>query len=116
MPITCAVPVFPATAYSAPENAWAAVQNNALGTLRLTEAISNYPVSQLVFISTDKAVNPTNVMGATKRMAEIVLQGLQQRSLGTRFSLVRFRFTFFRPNSRLATSPVLRSATSQSLA
>ncbi len=62
------------------ENAWAAVQNNALGTLRLTEAISNYPVSQLVFISTDKAVNPTSVMGASKRLAEMILQHWEHRS------------------------------------
>lgn len=71
------------------ENAWAAVQNNALGTLRLTEAISNYPVSRLVFISTDKAVNPTSVMGASKRLAEMILQHWERRS-NVPTTIVRF--------------------------
>jgi FlaA1/EpsC-like NDP-sugar epimerase len=62
------------------ENAWAAVQNNTLGTWRLAETISRYPVAKLVFISTDKAVNPTSVMGASKRLAELVLQHWERRS------------------------------------
>jgi FlaA1/EpsC-like NDP-sugar epimerase len=47
-------------------------------------------VERFVLISTDKAVRPTNVMGASKRMAELVLQGLAQRQSGTVFSMVRF--------------------------
>ena len=62
------------------ENAWAAVQNNALGTYRIAEAVSRYPVQKLVFISTDKAVNPTSVMGASKRLAEMLLQHWARRS------------------------------------
>ena len=71
------------------ENAWAAVQNNALGTLRLAEAISRFPVSKLVFISTDKAVNPTSVMGASKRLAEMILQHWERRS-NVPTTIVRF--------------------------
>ncbi|MEZ5741565.1 MAG: nucleoside-diphosphate sugar epimerase/dehydratase [Burkholderiaceae bacterium] len=71
-------------------NAWQAVQNNALGTVRLTEAISRFPVEKLVFISTDKAVNPTSVMGATKRLAEIHLQLWALSHPGTETVIVRF--------------------------
>ena len=71
------------------ENAWQAVQNNALGSRCLAEISQRYGVEKVVLISTDKAVNPTNVMGATKRLAERVLCGLQQRN-GTRFVTVRF--------------------------
>lgn len=71
------------------ENAWEAVRNNALGTLCMAEAARRHGTAEFVFISTDKAVNPTNVMGATKRIAEMVCQGLQQPS-GTRFVMVRF--------------------------
>lgn len=56
------------------DNAWAAVENNVLGTYRLAEAIARHPIDKLIFISTDKAVNPTSVMGASKRLAEMVLQ------------------------------------------
>jgi len=66
------------------------MHNNVFATWYTAEAALECRVEAFVLISTDKAVNPTNVMGATKRMAEIVLQGLQQRSLGTRFSMVRF--------------------------
>jgi len=71
------------------ENAWEAVRNNVLGTLRTAEAAQRHGVAEFVFISTDKAVNPTNVMGASKRLAEMVCQGLQQPG-GTRFVMVRF--------------------------
>lgn len=71
-------------------NAWQAVQNNVLGTLRVTEAIARFPVDKFVFVSTDKAVNPTNVMGATKRLAEIMLQHWAQRNPSTEVVIVRF--------------------------
>lgn len=71
------------------ENAWQAVRNNVLGSKCLAETAQRYKVEKMVLISTDKAVNPTNVMGATKRLAERVLCGLQ-RPDGTRFVTVRF--------------------------
>jgi FlaA1/EpsC-like NDP-sugar epimerase len=70
-------------------NAWEAVQNNVLGTLVVARAAIDNGVKRFVFISTDKAVNPTNVMGATKRLAEMVCQSLQATS-ATRFEMVRF--------------------------
>jgi FlaA1/EpsC-like NDP-sugar epimerase len=71
------------------ENAWQAVLNNVLGTRIVAEASIVYGVGKFVLISTDKAVNPTNVMGASKRLAELVCQSLQ-RADGTRFVIVRF--------------------------
>jgi FlaA1/EpsC-like NDP-sugar epimerase len=71
------------------ENAWEAVRNNVYGTYVLaTEAIA-LGVDRFVLISTDKAVNPVNVMGASKRLAEMVCQALQNRG-ATRFIMVRF--------------------------
>lgn len=71
------------------ENAWEAVQNNVLGTYTIARAAISHNVEKFILISTDKAVNPTNVMGASKRMAEMVCQGLQPRG-STRFVMVRF--------------------------
>jgi FlaA1/EpsC-like NDP-sugar epimerase len=71
------------------ENAWQAVQNNVAGTLVIARAAAAGGVEKLVFVSTDKAVKPTSVMGASKRLAEMVCQALQ-RADGTRFVMVRF--------------------------
>jgi FlaA1/EpsC-like NDP-sugar epimerase len=66
------------------------VRNNVFGTWYAAEAAIKAKVETFVLISTDKAVRPTNVMGASKRMAELVLQGLAKRQADTRFSMVRF--------------------------
>lgn len=71
-------------------NAWQAVRNNVLGTLRVAQAAKASGVERFVLISTDKAVNPTNVMGASKRLAELVCQSLQYEGGGTQFETVRF--------------------------
>jgi FlaA1/EpsC-like NDP-sugar epimerase len=71
------------------ENAWEALRNNVVGTQVVAAAAQAYGVDRFVLVSTDKAVNPTNVMGATKRLAEMACQAMQQHA-GTRFVLVRF--------------------------
>jgi FlaA1/EpsC-like NDP-sugar epimerase len=70
------------------ENAWEAVQNNSLGTWRVADAAIRHRIEKVVVVSTDKAVNPTNVMGASKRLAELLCQGLSTER--TRFVTVRF--------------------------
>ncbi|KVS42236.1 polysaccharide biosynthesis protein [Burkholderia ubonensis] len=71
-------------------NAWQALRNNVLGTYRVARAAIRHDVRHFVLISTDKAVNPTNVMGASKRLAEMACQALQQTSEHTQFETVRF--------------------------
>jgi len=70
-------------------NSWEALQNNVLGTYVLASAAARGGVEEFVLVSTDKAVNPVNVMGASKRLAEMVCQALQEESR-TRYVMVRF--------------------------
>ena len=78
------------------ENSWQALRNNVLGTWCVARAAMDHGVARFVLISTDKAVNPTNVMGASKRLAEMVCQilsrngGVGVNSPTTRFVVVRF--------------------------
>ena len=95
----CPAVIFHAAAYKhvplmENANAWEAVRNNVLGTRVVAAAAQAHGVDKFVLISTDKAVNPTNVMGATKRLAEMACQAMQTREAGqptgTRFVSVRF--------------------------
>ena len=71
-------------------NPIAGMSNNVLGTRTLADAADAAGVQRFILISTDKAVRPTNVMGASKRLAELVIQDLAKRSRKTVFSMVRF--------------------------
>jgi FlaA1/EpsC-like NDP-sugar epimerase len=71
-------------------NAGEGILNNVFGTLNMARAAQQTGARRFVLISTDKAVRPTNVMGATKRMAELVLQALAAQTGATCFSMVRF--------------------------
>lgn len=72
------------------DNAWAALRNNTLGTYVTAKAAGEAAVERFVLISTDKAVNPTNVMGASKRAAEMALSQLALNGFSTKFMAVRF--------------------------
>jgi FlaA1/EpsC-like NDP-sugar epimerase len=72
------------------QNVIEGIYNNVISTWYAAEAAHEAEVETFVLVSTDKAVNPTNVMGATKRFAEMVLQGLHRRGSKTRFCMVRF--------------------------
>ena len=72
-------------------NPFAGLQNNTFGTLAVAEAAKELRVERFVLVSTDKAVRPTNIMGASKRLAEQILQALaQERDAATIFTMVRF--------------------------
>jgi FlaA1/EpsC-like NDP-sugar epimerase len=86
--------VFHAAAYKhvplVEANPIAGLANNVLGTRTLADAANAASVEKFVLISTDKAVRPTNIMGASKRLAELVIQDLAKRPKSTVFSIVRF--------------------------
>lgn len=72
------------------QNVFEGIRNNVLGTQTVAELSKQFAVERFVLISTDKAVRPTNVMGATKRFAELVIQDLAVECASTVFSMVRF--------------------------
>ncbi|THD73841.1 polysaccharide biosynthesis protein [Thalassobius vesicularis] len=72
------------------KNQIAGLRNNVLGTKTIADAAYKARVSRFILVSSDKAVRPTNVMGASKRLAELIVQDLATRSESTRFSMVRF--------------------------
>jgi len=86
--------VFHAAAYKhvplVEENEIAGIKNNVIGTHIISQQALKSKVETFVLISTDKAVRPTNIMGATKRLAELVVQDCDKRSKFTKFSMVRF--------------------------
>ncbi|MGK0305630.1 MAG: FlaA1/EpsC-like NDP-sugar epimerase [Gammaproteobacteria bacterium] len=71
-------------------NPLAGIRNNVFGTSNVALVAAEYDVEKFVLISTDKAVRPTNIMGATKRFAELYIQGLAELGANTEFSIVRF--------------------------
>ena len=72
------------------DNALEGARNNVLGTQVVADCARAAGIERMILISTDKAVRPTNVMGATKRMAELVVQDMQTRTQKTNFAMVRF--------------------------
>ncbi|EPX79780.1 polysaccharide biosynthesis protein [Salipiger mucosus] len=71
-------------------NVLAGLRNNVIGTKVIADAARDAGVERFILVSSDKAVRPTNVMGASKRLAELLVQDLATRTKGTRFSMVRF--------------------------
>ena len=67
-----------------------AIKNNIFGTRNVAECCLKYKLESVVLISTDKAVNPTNIMGATKRVCEMIFQKYSEKSSSTKFMAVRF--------------------------
>ena len=67
-----------------------AIKNNIFGTKKVAECADKYGVERMVLISTDKAVNPTNLMGASKRACELVIEHMNKVSRNTKFMAVRF--------------------------
>jgi FlaA1/EpsC-like NDP-sugar epimerase len=86
--------IFHAAAYKhvplVEQNISSSIKNNVFGTLKVAQAAADCGVDNFVLISTDKSVRPTNMMGATKRLAEMLIQALSEINTGTRFSMVRF--------------------------
>lgn len=72
------------------ENPFEGIKNNVFGTLVLAKIAKNYQTPYFVLISTDKAVRPTNVMGVSKRLAELILQSFAETNVQTIFTMVRF--------------------------
>jgi FlaA1/EpsC-like NDP-sugar epimerase len=72
------------------ENELEGARNNVLGTQVVAESAAEAKLERFILVSTDKAVRPTNIMGATKRMAELVVQDVQTRNAATKFAMVRF--------------------------
>ena len=72
------------------DSPYEALKNNVLGTYNTAKCADEYGVKNFILLSTDKAVNPTNVMGATKRIAELTIQHFSKISKGTKFAAVRF--------------------------
>jgi FlaA1/EpsC-like NDP-sugar epimerase len=92
------------------ENISEGIKNNIFGTKSICEAAIECGVKQVVIISTDKAVRPTNIMGASKRFAEMVTQSMDSRSSSTIFSMVRFGNVM---NSSGSVIPLFRKQISQ---
>ncbi|MCV6547736.1 MAG: polysaccharide biosynthesis protein [Cohaesibacter sp.] len=71
-------------------NIFSGIQNNIIGTRNACDVARHFKVKRFVLISTDKAVRPTNIMGATKRIAELIIQAMAAQKTKTLFSMVRF--------------------------
>ena len=86
--------VFHAAAYKhvqiVEENPNTGIENNVFGTLNMCELSEKYRISNFLLISTDKAVRPTNLMGASKRLSELIIQAFEIKSKNSKFSMVRF--------------------------